>query len=276
VDDAIARGGTGRAHRHRSLADVQIPRQRSTVAPIGVGEIQMFAQSIAATVVSWFGIVGGVLTIFGHLQSAVGLSDWERWISVHWQSWMMAFWTYLGLSRLTTNTGYILVDFPLILCLLLIAVASRFAQGSDAEVSTGRKLLSLIAGSGLLAGWYATGSYLAGRGIEIGIPLYFIVDWFVVFLMVSQWPYKLALLAASATTILLVLLIIANNGLVEATNMDLAVEVMLMTALGAAVVFVARPSVFTRQICFLLLILGALVALSELSKFGVTLEPPKA
>ena len=53
-------------------------------------------------------------------------------------------------------------------------------------------------------------------------------------------------------------------------------EVILMTTLGAAVIFVARPSVFTRQICFLLFIVGALLAVNELSKLGITLEPPKA
>ena len=70
----------------------------------------MFAQSIAATVVSWLGIVGGVLTIFGHLQSAFSLSDWGRWIAAHWQSWMMTFWgDYLGLSHLTSDDGFIFV-----------------------------------------------------------------------------------------------------------------------------------------------------------------------
>ena len=91
----------------------------------------MFAQSIAATVVSWLGIVGGVLTIFGHLQSAFSLSDWGRWIAAHWQSWMMTFWgDYLGLSHLTSDNGFIFVDFPFVFCLVLIAIASRFAKSS--------------------------------------------------------------------------------------------------------------------------------------------------
>ena len=118
--------------------------------------------------------------------------------------------------------------------------------------------------------------YLAGRGISLDITLYFVVDWFVAFLMVSHWPYRQALLSASATTILLMLLLVAGNGLWEATTAELVAEVVLMTTLGAAVIFVARPSVFTRQICFLLFIVGALLAVNELSKLGVTLEPPKA
>ncbi len=238
----------------------------------------MFTQSIVATVVSWLGILGGVLTVFGHLQGVFGLSEWGRWIASHWQSWMMAFWgDFLGMSHAAwADTGTILVDMPFVVCLSLIAIASRFTQSSDAEVSVRRKLYSLIAGATLLASWYVAVIYLSQRGVEIGVPAFFIVDWFVAFLMVSHWPYRQAVLSASAVTILLVLLLVASNGLVEATNLQMAAEVALMSALGAIVIFVARPSVFTRQICFLLFLVAVLVVASELSKFGVSLEPPRA
>jgi hypothetical protein len=174
------------------------------------------------------------------------------------------------------DNGFILVDFPFVFCLVLIAIASRFAKSSDPKVPLNRKFYSLLAGAGLLAAWYALVIYLAGRGISLDITLYFVVNWFVAFLMVSHWPYRQALLSASATTILLMLLLVAGNGLWEATTAELVAEVILMTTLGAAVIFVARPSVFTRQICFLLFIVGALLAVNELSKLGVTLQPPKA
>ena len=238
----------------------------------------MFTQSLVATVVSWLGIVGGVLTVFGHLQGVLSLSEWGRWIASHWQSWMMAFWgDFLGMSHAAwADTGTILVDMPFVVSLSLIAVASRFAAGSDTEVSLRRKLLSLIAGSGLLAAWYVLGSYLIRRGIEIDLPFYFMVDWFVAFLMISHWPYRLAVLSASAATTFLVLLLVAGNGLAEATNTQMAAEVALMSVLGAIVIFVARASVFTRQICFLLFLVAVLVAASELSKLGINLQPPKA
>ena len=138
---------------------------------------------------------------------------------LHWQSWMMTFWgDYLGLSHLTSDNGFILVDFPFVFCLVLIAIASRFAKSSDPEVPLSRKFYSLLAGAGLLAAWYALMIYLAGRGISLDITLYFVVDWFVAFLMVSHWPYRQALLSASATTILLMLLLVAGNGLWEATT----------------------------------------------------------
>jgi hypothetical protein len=70
-------------------------------------------------------------------------------------------------------------------------------------------------------------------------------------------------------------MLIAGNDTTPATHMDLVIEVVLMIAAGAVVVFVARPAVFTRQICFLLFLVAVLVAVSELSKLGINLQPPK-
>jgi hypothetical protein len=46
--------------------------------------------------------------------------------------------------------------------------------------------------------------------------------------------------------------------------------------LGAVVIFVARASVFTRQIWFVIFLVIVLVAVSELSKLGVSLQAPAA
>ncbi len=237
----------------------------------------MFTQSLLATLLSWFGIVGGALTVVGNLQTAFSLSNWAKWLATHWQSWMMTFWGgYLGLSHVTADTGFIRVDAPFIFSLALIALGSHFTQGSDPEVPIRRKLLSLIAGSAVLAAWYAVMIYLGQHGVEIDIWFFFVMDWLVIFLMISHWPYQFALLSASAAIILLVLMIIANNGLAEGTIYELAAEVALMVILGAFVIFVARPSAFTRQLLFVLFLIGVILAVSEMSKLGISLEPPRA
>ena len=102
------------------------------------------------------------------------------------------------------------------------------------------------------------------------------MDWFIAFLMLSHWPYRLAMLSASATVILLMLLMIANNGQAQVTHMELAAEVAVMVGLGALIIFVARPTVFTRRIWFVLFLIGVLLTISELSKFGLSLTPPNA
>ena len=146
----------------------------------------MFTQSLIATVVSWLGILGGVLTVFGHLQGVFSLSEWGCWLASHWQSWMMTFWgDYLGLSHLTSYSALPLVDLPFFLCLAIIAVASRFTPGSEPDVPRSRKLYSLIAGAVLLASWYVAMVY-GQRGVEIDIAAFFIVYWLVAFLMLSH------------------------------------------------------------------------------------------
>jgi hypothetical protein len=237
----------------------------------------MFTQSVIATLLSWFGIVGGALTVLGNLQTALSLSDWAKWLGSHWQEWVMTVvGGHLGLSHVTTNKAHLLVDVPLIFCLGLIAIASRFSRSWDTDVPVRRKVYSLLAGSALLATWYVAMVYLAGRGVDIDLMAFLIVYWLVAFLMLSHWPYKLALLSASAIVILVTLLLIANNGLTNSTNAELAFEVVLLVSLGAVVIFVARASVFTRQIWFVIFLVIVLVAVSELSKLGVSLQAPAA
>jgi len=218
-----------------------------------------------------------VLTVFGHLQGVFALSDWGRWSASHWQLWMAALWSHsLGLFHTFSNAGFFSVDVPFAVCLSLIAVASHFSPGSDPDVSAKRRLYSLMAGAALLASFAAVLTYLNEHGQPLSLATFFTVTWCVVFLMLSHWPYRLALLSASATMILLTLMLIAGNDTTPPTHMDLVIENVLMIAAGAVVIFVARPSVFTRHIWTLLFLVAVLVAASELSKLGVSLEPPKA
>ena len=240
----------------------------------------MFSQSLAATIVSWLGIIGGALSILGNLQTAFSLSDWTRWLGSHWQRWMLLVWgDDLGVSHVVTNAGIILVDIPFIFCLALMAVGSRFSEptkGLGPDVPLWRKFISLITGGSLLAALYALLAYAMDHGYTLRLAVIFAVEWVVVFLMLSHWPYRLALLSASAIMILLTLMLVAGNDTTPVTHMDLVIEVALMIAVGALVIFVARPSVFTRQIWFLLFLVAALVTVSELSKLGINLQPPKA
>ena len=43
---------------------------------------------------TWFGIVGGALTLFGNLGSVLKLADWARVLVQHWKEWTHAFWVW--------------------------------------------------------------------------------------------------------------------------------------------------------------------------------------
>jgi hypothetical protein len=43
---------------------------------------------------TWVGIVGGALTLFGHIGSALTLADWARVLVDNWKEWTNAFWLW--------------------------------------------------------------------------------------------------------------------------------------------------------------------------------------
>ena len=52
----------------------------------------------------WFGIVGGALTLFGHISSALTLADWARLVVQSWKEWTHAFWLWAF--------GWLGIDLP--------------------------------------------------------------------------------------------------------------------------------------------------------------------
>ena len=43
---------------------------------------------------SWWGIIGGALTLFTALRTTIGLADWARWLVEHWKELTHAFWVW--------------------------------------------------------------------------------------------------------------------------------------------------------------------------------------
>src|SRR5262249_33549706 len=44
---------------------------------------------------TWFGIIGGALTLFGNLDAVLKLADWARLLVQHWKEWTHAFWVWV-------------------------------------------------------------------------------------------------------------------------------------------------------------------------------------
>src|SRR5947209_17941853 len=43
-------------------------------------------------ILTWSGIVGGAITIFGNLREFLNLADWARWLVTHWSELTHAIW----------------------------------------------------------------------------------------------------------------------------------------------------------------------------------------
>src|SRR5262249_56381662 len=60
---------------------------------------------------TWFGIVGGALTLFTNLGAVLKLADWARVLVEHWKEWTHAFWGWVF--------GWLGIHLPLFSTLVL-------------------------------------------------------------------------------------------------------------------------------------------------------------
>ena len=54
----------------------------------------LLAKGFRYELLTWFGIVGGALTLFGNLSGVLKLADWARVLVDHWKEWTHAFWVW--------------------------------------------------------------------------------------------------------------------------------------------------------------------------------------
>lgn len=43
---------------------------------------------------TWWGIIGGAITLFVAVSATLKLADWARWLVQHWKEWTHAFWVW--------------------------------------------------------------------------------------------------------------------------------------------------------------------------------------
>src|SRR5262249_29416803 len=56
---------------------------------------------------TWWGIIGGAITLFVAISATLKLADWARWVVQHWKEWTHAFWRghLVGWEFIWTRTG---------------------------------------------------------------------------------------------------------------------------------------------------------------------------
>jgi hypothetical protein len=55
----------------------------------------LLAKGFKYEVLTWFGIVGGALTLFTNLSAVLKLAEWARVLVQHWKEWTHAFWVWV-------------------------------------------------------------------------------------------------------------------------------------------------------------------------------------
>src|SRR6516164_7866581 len=56
--------------------------------------VALLTKGFKYELLTWVGIVGGALTLFGNLDAVLKLADWARVLVDHWKEWTHAFWLW--------------------------------------------------------------------------------------------------------------------------------------------------------------------------------------
>jgi hypothetical protein len=254
---------------------------------------------------TWVGIVGGALTLFGNLDAALKLADWARLLVDHWKEWTHAFWLWafgwLGIHlppEWTPVLSFLLFWSMLTVGQIIKGKSTIKNQPSvDIEPWPWSWRQALYLGFCLIGIiWVSRNSsdlfeslfrYLsiAGTGKEsINLRDFAIVVGFMCVALIFIALYARQKLHAAVATCLMVIfwIIITFNQLAtmkpsepdEGIIISLIAMIMLLI-LTQILLSVASAKAVSRRLIFLAIGLVLLIALNEISKFGLDVTAPK-
>jgi hypothetical protein len=102
--------------------------------------VAVLTETFKYEVLTWFGIVGGALTMFTNLSAVLQLADWARVLVYQWKAWTHAFWLWVfGWLGIHVPLEWALVlSFLLFGSSLTIGLAIQFDRPSEIQENVGR------------------------------------------------------------------------------------------------------------------------------------------
>jgi hypothetical protein len=261
--------------------------------------VALLTKGFRYELLTWVGIVGGALTLFGNLDAALKLADWARVLVQDWREWTHAFWLWafgwLGIHLPPELTP--LLSFLLFGSLLTIGQAVKFKntihnrlvdkyQGKSFQLISLQPMLAVF---GMFAATFSLISiyryfiinppaylgYITSVGVYI-IPVGMIV-------LFARHRFHAAISAGLMLTFFLIIAIAPLHDLLH--DLDHPSDVMGgwgLVALGVSVwilplilLSVAPAKAISRRLIFLAIGLLLLIVLNELSKLGLDVTAPK-
>jgi hypothetical protein len=234
-------------------------------------------RTLRGSALSWVGIVGGSVTLFGNLDAALSLADWARWFVDHWQSWLREMWRAIFYLLGIRDDPNLRFDLTFSLFLVLIALGSRMeairsplGAAPLSWSSFGRSSLSFACA---LAGYAAFG-FLVAHGLipgvdspDAGALLAGALLWGILFLAVMHWPTIDAFGTATVLQAFLFLMYAHSGSELDSAQSSLLLSVAVIGVGGFLAFWVADPRKFHARLWFMLggiVVLAALNALSQL------------
>jgi hypothetical protein len=259
---------------------------KPTVEPSAWG---LLTKGFKYELLTWFGIVGGALTLFTNLGAVFKLADWARLLVQGWKEWTHAFWAWaFGWLGIHLGPGWTpVLSFLLFGSLLAIGQAVKFKstiknqetndkyQGKSFRLISWRTLFSIIT----ILGVYG----LLDRYYPVDDPHYYVAIGALALLIspIVLFANHRLHAAISVGLILTFCIIMAFLPLRELgpgnpdLDMNSLVMLGLICILPLITLSVAPAKAVSRRLIFLALGLLLLIALNELSKLGLDVTAPK-
>tara|TARA_X000001316_G_C920539_1_gene34724 strand:+ start:679 stop:1446 length:768 start_codon:yes stop_codon:yes gene_type:complete len=250
---------------------------------------------VKSTVLSWFGISGGALTLLSNLSGVLELADWVRWLTNLWSECLARAWDWVQSATNLNLNPAAKYQITMALFVICIAAGSRLGVGSErpkegAWSTAIQKLLRVHVGiaiclfamsalgvlfaADILAPW-PTDRWLWPAYNYLLVGLYMLA----IFVGLAEWPRS----CAATVAVSMVLISIVFQSFLEGIEGSSAAEdtVSFLLGNGAAIVcglivlMVAPARRFTYRLLYVMVGLAILIGLNELSKLGFKLSPPK-
>jgi hypothetical protein len=251
----------------------------------------LLAKGFKYELLTWVGIVGGALTLFGNLDAVLKLADWARLLVQHWKEWTHAFWVWaFGWFGIHLPPEWMpLLSFLLFGSLLTIGQAVKFKNmtKNQTNVDTYQERSFRLKSWRVVVVFLVAILAMAASTVllETNLPEnrkheIVVIGWLVAPLLIIVLFARHRLHAASSAFLTLVFfVIIAIYPVTEISN-DVQNYFFLIGAPLAWILAIILPSVapakaVSRRLIFLALGLLLLIALNELSKFGLDVTAPK-
>jgi hypothetical protein len=270
----------------------------------------LLAKGFKYEVLTWFGIVGGALTLFTNLGAVLKLADWARVLVQHWKEWTHTFWLWafgwLGIHLPPEWTP--VLSFVLFGSLVAIGQVVKFKsmikhqatkdkyESKSFHLISWRTLLSVLGMFAmftlvLLISWMSD-YWREDWSLYTGTPPITDFDHAVEGIAFTISPTVLfarhRLHAAISTGLMLVFFIIISFlplrelGAMAIQDMSFHMSIFvpviafgLICILPLFLLAVAPAKAVSRRLIFLALGLLLLIALNELSKLGLDVIAPK-
>lgn len=250
--------------------------------------------SFKSSCLSWFGILGGTMTVISGVQNVVDFSNWARFIVTAWADWINIVWDAVFVLVQINVNATSRYQMTMAIFIVGIAVGSRFSN---------------LDGGKEHDNWHSGWDKIYNRRVGIAVLIFLFsialaktLEFFHVFQMLPVWAP--VLYVAISALVYIAAIVVGLWDWPRHYAVGVAISMLLMSAIfqqvarsplndpsispllsgvfgngaailsGLIILCFAPPKAFMYRLGYIYLGMAMLVGLSEISKLGIDLTAP--